>query len=151
MVEESKITIGISVGYNCHQWLINRAVHLWETCSIKSVGQCVCQQIALVYFPWRLSPVWYHTCFIMCPAWLHWCVSVVTPRVRSVSDSEGRGGEHVRPVTSALWPRMTLSQLVVCVYQTSAPLAPSLHCLKNRITFITQTEILLVSYDAEVG
>lgn len=49
--KKAKITLNISVGYNCQEWLINRAVHLWETCSIKSVGQCVCQQIALVYFP----------------------------------------------------------------------------------------------------
>lgn len=53
---EKKITFNISVGYNYYQWLINRAVHLWETCSIKSAGQCVCQQIALVYFPQPCTP-----------------------------------------------------------------------------------------------
>lgn len=95
MVEKSKLALNISVGYNCQEWLIDRAVHLWETCSIKSVGQCVCQQIALVYFPWRLSPSPYPTCLISCPACLHWCVSVITSGVLSVSDSqEGRGWTH---------------------------------------------------------
>lgn len=109
--KKAKITLNISVGYNCQEWLINRAVHLWETCSIKSVGQCVCQQIALVYFPWCLSPSPYPTCLISCPAWLHWCVSVITSGVLSVSDSrEGRGWTHATCDLCPLppWPRMTL-------------------------------------------
>lgn len=144
-MEESKMTLNNSVGYNCHQWLINRAVQLWETCSIKSAGQCVCQQIALVYFPWRLSPVRYLTCFISCPAWLHWCVSVVNPEVLSVSPS---------PKKEDLWPlTQDDPQLIrrVCVYQTSAPLTPLLPCLKNSVPFKIKASILMVSWDAEVG
>lgn len=109
--KKGKITLNISVGYNYHQWLINRAVYLWETCSIKSVGQCVCQQIALVYFPWRLSPALYPTCFISCPCLAPlMCISghPRSPISQWLSEGQERGvGKHMRPLTSALWPGMT--------------------------------------------
>lgn len=50
MVAKNVRSHAISVGYTCYQRLINGAVCVGETCSIKSVGQCVWQKIALVYF-----------------------------------------------------------------------------------------------------
>jgi len=126
MVEKSKIALNISVDYNCQEWLINRAVHLWETCSIKSVGQCVFQQIALVYFPWRLSPSPLPPCLISCPACLYWCVLVITPGVLSVSG--------FRVNTYDPWPLPSCpgwsSVNKKYVYQTSAVLGTLLFCLK---------------------
>lgn len=69
------------------------------------LSQCVCQQIASVYFPWRLSPTLYPACFISCPPWLHWCVSVVTSGVPSVSDTQKAEGEPMSPLTpDPVWP-----------------------------------------------
>lgn len=150
MVEKRKITLSISVGYNCHQWLINRGVHLWETCSIKFAGQCVCRQIALVYFPWCLSPALYSTCFISCPAWLHWCVSVVTSRVPSVSDSQKAEGERIRPMTSDPLTQDD-PQLIRCVCLPNIWSTCTTTGLKNTFTLTTQTQILIVSYDAEIN
>lgn len=86
--QNSKITLNISVGYNCREWLINTAEHLWDACSIRSVGQCVFQQIELGYFPWCLyQSVLPAPSLIGCTARLRWCASVITPE--SYQSEEG--------------------------------------------------------------
>lgn len=99
---KSKITLDISVGYNRREWLINRAVHLWETCSIKCAGQCVFQQIAVVYFPSCLSPS------TLPHAWLAALLGSVD--VYQWSPLESYHSEGKRVDTFDLWPLPSLTR-----------------------------------------
>lgn len=100
-----------------------------ETCSITSVGQCVCQKIGLVYFTWCFPPAPCPTRFISWPRRLQWCVSAVTPGVPSVSGLFRRWEANPpdpRPLPSDP-PRPP--QLIRCARlpKGSAPIAPLIY------------------------